>query len=293
MPWNYYCLVAGLREFIPEGDHKGFDARAIRKEIRDGVSPGDRRYIDLFSTYIDIENILNLRRGGFNFNELGNFPREKLEEELQLTEAHRLPKYLLDVLAAYADPKDTEFDHIDRDQTLERALFEAYYNECARSRCEFIRDWGQFDRNMRNVSAALTARRIDRPVEDVLVGEGYVVDRIRRSSAIDFGIKGEVWYIDRIIASVLGDDNILEQEHRIDRLRWEMADELTLFDYFNIDRLLGYLVKVGIIHRWMSLDLERGEAMFLRLMESFDAQHLLRRAEGGSATGGAVSTPAN
>ena len=33
---NYYCLVAGLREYTLEADAKGFDARAIVSEIPEG-----------------------------------------------------------------------------------------------------------------------------------------------------------------------------------------------------------------------------------------------------------------
>ena len=38
---NYYCLVAGLREYSLDADTKGFDARAIIEEILEGVSARD------------------------------------------------------------------------------------------------------------------------------------------------------------------------------------------------------------------------------------------------------------
>ena len=34
---NYYCLVAGLREYSLDADTKGFNARAIIEEILEGV----------------------------------------------------------------------------------------------------------------------------------------------------------------------------------------------------------------------------------------------------------------
>ena len=41
---NYYCLVAGLREYSLDADTKGFNARAIIEEILEGVSARDARF---------------------------------------------------------------------------------------------------------------------------------------------------------------------------------------------------------------------------------------------------------
>lgn len=135
---------------------------------------------------------------------------------------------------------------------------EDYYAECARSRCRFLREWSAFDRNLRNVGAALAARRLGLPVSDALVGEGYIVDALSRSAAADFGLRGEVSYVDTMVAAMSEGGNIIEKERAVDRLRWQMADELTLFNYFDIDKVLAYLVKVGILERWTALDAGRG-----------------------------------
>ena len=44
---DYYCLVAGLREYALDADTKGFDARAIVAEILDGVSARDAKQVRL------------------------------------------------------------------------------------------------------------------------------------------------------------------------------------------------------------------------------------------------------
>ena len=38
---NYYCLVAGLKEYSLDADTKGFDAKAIVGEILEGVDGAD------------------------------------------------------------------------------------------------------------------------------------------------------------------------------------------------------------------------------------------------------------
>lgn len=263
---KYYALVAGLREYSLDADNKGFDAPAIVAGVREELSAADRKTLDLFYTYYDIQNIINLLAGRAQFSELGTFSRGELEQEVKTPSC--LPKYIGDILAAYASPEDPEYDGVDRTKAIEKALYTAYYLECAKSKNKFIREWYGFDRNLRNVSAAYAARRLGHPVADGIVGEGYVADTIRRSSAADFGLKGELEYIDRVMAAVGEEGNLIDKERMIDLLRWEMADELTTFDYFDLDAVLGYLARVNIVHRWATLDPRHGREMFQRLMAS-------------------------
>lgn len=138
-------------------------------------------------------------------------------------------------------------EEVDMEKSLERNLFAAYYAACARSSSKFMRRWAEFDRTLRNIAAAFAARRRGIPVAEVIVGTGDIESALARSSAADFGIKGEVAYVDRVMLAVADDSNLVEKENRMDAIRWEMADELTLTNYFDLDFILGYLVKVNII----------------------------------------------
>ena len=42
---NYYCLVAGLREYALDAEVKGFDARAIREEILEELTEIGRAHV--------------------------------------------------------------------------------------------------------------------------------------------------------------------------------------------------------------------------------------------------------
>lgn len=86
---EYYCLVAGLKEYSLDADTKGFDAKAIVGEILDGVSASDAAQVRLLYGYYDCENIASLRAGRSAHNPLGNFTREELEEEVKAPK--RLP----------------------------------------------------------------------------------------------------------------------------------------------------------------------------------------------------------
>lgn len=277
MAQQYYTLVAGLREYELDAENKGFDTPAIIDYVYGQLSERDREYLEMFYAYYDIENIINILAGRARFSSLGNFSRRELEEELEAPAD--LPPFVRTVLAAYKNPDDSEDDETYRTRSIEKALFTAYYRECEKSRCRFIRDWYAFDRNLRNITAAYTARRLGRHVAEELVGDGYVVDMLARSTSSDFGLRGELDYMDRIMAALDEESNVIEREQAVDLLRWDMADELTVFDYFNVNAVLAYLVKVNAVHRWMALDPVRGREMFRNLMASISSEGFLREEQ--------------
>ena len=274
---NYYCLVASLREYTLEADKKGFDARAVIDEIREELSKSDRNALELFYGYYDIENIIGLKAGRSRFNVLGNFSREELEQQLARPTA--LPQYVTEVLRAYADPENEEaVGRVDLSLPLEHNLFTAYYKACAESGCGYLRAWAEFDRTLRNVCAAYAARRSDKDVDNVVVGGGVIAEALMRSSAADFGLKGELDYLDEVMAAVTDEQNLVEKERKIDRIRWSMSDELAEKDYFNINTILSYLSKLNIVQRWFSLDERVGRAMYDELIASLSGREVVSKA---------------
>ena len=272
---NYYSLVAGLREYALDADTKGFDAKGIVEEILDGVCASDASEVRLLYGYYDCENILALRAGRSAHNPLGNLSREELEQELKTPS--RLPQGIARVVKAYADPEGEEAEEVDTSRRFETTLFAAYYDACRRSRSRFLRVWSEFDRTLRNVMAALAARAASRPVEQVVVGGGDVAEQLQRSSAADFGLRGELPFIDSVIAAMNDEANLMEKERKIDLVRWEEASELATFDYFNINAILSYLVRINIVARWARLDAARGREMFNRLLAELDGKELINK----------------
>ncbi|MDE6865555.1 MAG: DUF2764 domain-containing protein, partial [Alistipes sp.] len=132
---NYYSLVAGLREYALDGENKGFDVAAIVAEILDGVKASDARQVRLLYGYYDCENLVALRAGRAAFNPLGSLTKEELAEELKAPK--QLPEALAAVVRAFADPEGEDAETVDTDGRFEKALFEAYYEECAKAGSRF------------------------------------------------------------------------------------------------------------------------------------------------------------
>ncbi len=272
---NYYCLVAGLREYALDADAKGFDARSICEEILEELTEADAREVRLLYGYYDCENLIASYGGRSAHNPLGNLSADEVRGALQ--DPGCLPRALAAVVRAYRNPEAEEAEELDMTRSFDKNLLEAYFRICAGAKSRFLREWSAFDRTLRNIAAAVAARAASREVEQVTVGGGDIVDQLHRSSAADFGLRGELPYVDAVIAAVNDEPNLLEKEHKIDLIRWNESLELTTEDYFNINAVLAYLVRLNIVARWTLLDKKRGREMFDRLLAELDAEELINK----------------
>lgn len=275
---EYYCLVASLREWTLDSDTKGFDVREILDEILDELTANDHKAVELLYAYYDCENIIALRNNRNRHNDLGNLSIEELKDVLENRNYAKLPECVAKVVKLYNEADDEERDEeVSLDDNFQRAIFDAYYKDLAASKASFLNKWGEFDRTLRNISAAVAAREAGRAIKDVTVGGGEIVAQLAQSSAADFGLRGELQYIDAVISAITEEQNIVEKERKIDAIRWAEAEDIAVYDYFNINYILSYLVKVNIVARWTLLSPEVGREMLNKLIASLDASKIVEK----------------
>ena len=275
---EYYCLVASLREWTLDSDTKGFDVREILDEILDELTAKDRKAVELLYAYYDCENIISLRNKRNRHNNLANLSAEQLKDVLENRNYALLPENVAAVVKLYNEVDDEERDEdVVVGDNFEHALFDAYYKDLSASKVRFLKKWGEFDRTLRNISAAVAAREAGRVISEVTVGGGEIVAQLAQSSASDFGLRGELQYIDSVISAITEETNIVEKERKIDAVRWSEAEDIAINDYFDIDYILSYLVKVNIVARWTLLSPEVGREMLDKLIASFDASALVEK----------------
>ena len=137
-----------------------------------------------------------------------------------------------------------------------------FYKEALASRSTFIQEFFQFDLNVRNAKVRYLNQALGRdPQKDVL----SLVDPDAEEQGIEVE-EPEFKEAARLQAILEGKD-ILARERGIDDLYWDKIDEITLFDYLNFSKVLGLVVKMMIIRRWLLLDEAAGRAMFKRLVD--------------------------
>ena len=128
-----------------------------------------------------------------------------------------------------------------------------FYQKALQHGNRFIRDWFRFDLDLRNTVVSYLNDSLGRPEEeDMVLLEGRETE--------------EFFELDAAKAVLNGAD-ILKREQGLDNLRWQKIDELTMLDSLDLEILLGYVLKVKIIDRWMQLDPESGRALFRKLVD--------------------------
>ena len=85
----------------------------------------------------------------------------------------------------------------------------------------------------------------------------FISDSIRHSNLSDFGLGKELPFAGKII-EFIEVQKYLNLEQYLDYVRFETIDELNRFNYFSIEQVLGYSLKLEILERWAFLTEARG-----------------------------------
>ena len=255
----YYCFLAGLPDLFLDESEVNFSLADFKSTLKEELVPADYQLVQLLFLPYDHKNLLNVLQENYEqFDELGNFTMEELEEE---EDAAILPQYMYDFINQYkTDAKSRTL------KQWETYLTELYYSHAIQSGNQFLTDWFTFERNVTNMLTGITCRNFDKNPEEEIIGTDEVAEAVRNSSAKDFGLAAELDYASQVL-NITEKDNLLNREKSLDQLKWDQINELTLFHYFSTEVVLAYTLKIQMIYRWMQLDVETGKEMFKQMID--------------------------
>lgn len=263
---TYYCLVAGLPDISLDDGKLSYSVSDFKAELYPDLSAQDRKLIDLFYLKFDNMAILKLLKNKDTvIEDKGNFSAEEL---LQLIEAVRegdtpdkkYPSYLVNFVSQYLQLSQ---DELYRAYDLLAAL---YYSYGMSSNNAFIASWFEFNLNLNNILAALAARKYKLEVSSVIVGATSICEQLRTSNARDFGLNETLKYFEALqrIADI---EELVEREKKVDMLKWKWLEDESFFHYFTIERIFVFLMQLEMIERWISLDKEKGNELFRKMIQ--------------------------
>ena len=258
----YYYLVAGLPELTLEDSKLSYTVADFKAELYPDLSDEDKKLIDLFYLKFDNANVLKLLKDKDAAIDLrGNYSAEELVEFISsLKEGDEIadavfPSYLSTFIYEYFNATaEDDFLYEDR-------LAALYYEYAMKCKNKFVSSWFAFNLTMNNILVALTARKFKMDIAPLIVGDTEVCEALRTSGARDFGLTGEVDFLDQLV-KISETEELVEREKKIDQLRWNWMEEATFFNYFTVERLFVFLLQLEMIERWISLDKEKGNQLF-------------------------------
>jgi len=269
---QYHCLVAGLADLVFDSAKGYSDMAEFRGELKTILHPTDYSVVSILFLPHDNKNLvafLEDKTGKWDY--LGNYTLQDMEEQKRITDSilkedDVLPSYMVEAMKNWF----LSVNGNDRLET-ERKLTEGYIKTALSSGNRFLENYTRFDRDMRNIFALINSKALGLDAVKYIAGDDPLAAWLRDvfKSGKDFHIPSDPEYIQEIFRIVM-ENEFLEREMKSDIARWDFINEETFFEYFTLDWILGYLIKLSVVIRWKQLDPGTGTMMLKRLVQELE-----------------------
>lgn len=278
---NYYYLVTGLADISFDDEKLLYSFLSFREEIYNSVTKKDQQLIDLIYQQYDHDNLLYL---------LANFTKpDKREEDNELVDnviesrglftkdelfymilaikngdepSSVFPEYMVEFVNEFF------LDSLDINSPIAKErLLTLFFQYTQTVPNIFVRRWFEFNMDLNNIIAGFIARKHSLDINTMIVGDNYVAKAVSHSGARDWGLSLEIDFFDEL-AIIQEESQLTEREKKIDMLKWNWLDNNSFFNYFSIEKLFSFIIKIEIVERWITLDKEKGQRLFRALIES-------------------------
>lgn len=282
MAKQYYYFVTGLPNIGFEDSKVVYSPDSFMLEAEQKLNSHDIKLLKLMYLPQDLENLLALlfhsektpapdsTISTEQWQELIAYlkPNPDNETRIKPTLYKALPSFIPELTRELLSIEEASFSD------WESRYLKAFYTYVLAFNNKFVSAWFDYNRNIQNILIALAGRKYDYPFADYLIGNDEVVEKLTRSQAADFGL-GKQFPLFDALYRIYEQHNMIDRERNYDALRWRWIDNQNFFEYFNIDRILGYFCKLRILNRWISLDPDYGKEVFFDTLNTLENSFVL------------------
>lgn len=259
---NYIAFIAGLPEISLDDRKLSLTVADFREQAKNYFQGKDEKLLDLFFLPNDNLQVLRLLNKQEALPDPATvFPFRLLEEEVQ-EPSGALPAYLTRFI------QDFKEERMKYDTLPENVLSWMYYDYLLEADNELVRRYAELSMNLRNFVAAWNSRKYGRDVSREVIGNNDFAVALRTSSSKDFGLSGEYACVEKLVA-LMETEDLVERERGLDLLIWDFLDEAVLFEYFSIERVIAFMLKLMIVERWSKMSPESGRKVFMEMIRKF------------------------
>jgi len=270
---NYYYLIAGLPDISFDGSKAPVAVESFRSEVYDALSGTDRKVMDLLLLENDCRNLLSLLFKGAVPADApkGLLGADRMEEIIAQVKAQDkpdqyVPRFIYTFIQEWLDDTWRQISGFAEDR-----LWGLFYEYAMGAGNAFVREWYRFNLNVNNIQTAITARTYGLDMQKVIVGTDDIAQALRTSGARDWGLSQELDYFDDVVR-LHEEDDLSQRERKTDMLRWRWLEDNSFFNYFSVEKLFSYMVRLSMVERWNGMDRERGQQLFRELIGSLKDQ---------------------
>lgn len=268
---HYYCLIAGLPDLILNENRKGPSGLQFRIELEEQLSRSDYKLYELIYRPNDNQNLLNLLlKRDREFDISGNYSEEYLKNQIETpTDIEDYMKVLI------SDFKSELFDK--SPLSCENKLQELFYSQVLKVDNDFIRKWFTFDRDLKNVVTAINCKKYEYPPAQYLISDqtGNSLNEILLKGKFnpELFVDEDIPWLEQLLQLTDSSLSPAEKEKAMDNIKWTFLDDLTVFSYFTIEKILSFAIKLSILDRWRKLDDATGRAFLERMIRDLEMSY--------------------
>ena len=253
---NYYYIIAGLPDISFDDSKAAYSVEQFREEVYEALSASDRKVMDILLLENDCRNLIG---------------SERMEELVALVKADEaapkdVPAFMYTFVQEWVDDTWRQKAAFAQDR-----LWSLFYEYAMGSSNGFVRKWYEFNLDLNNIMAAITARKYNLDIQKVIVGSNETALALRTSGARDWGLSQALEFFEDV-TRLTEESDLSQRERKADMIRWRWLEENTFFNYFSVERLFSYMVRLGMVERWSSLDKEEGQKLFRKLIGDLKEQ---------------------
>ncbi len=263
----YHCFVAGLPELHFDGSRVWISPSEFKKKIKLELHTEDYHQMEILLYPYDHTNLVrffqetNLLHEGLATFSASDFRNQQDLFTAILPGEDVLPPYMREVMKRY-DKSAVEFDPIG----CRRDLDIGYYGYVEIFGSRVVREYTRFEYNISNLlTFQMAAKRDANPVAGV-TGEDSFARHLRSTTGKNIVKDPEFEYFDEIL-SIAESSNLSSAEIRYDQIRWQVIEDITLFEDFTVDFIMGYLIKLLIASRWAGMSEVEGRKRLLEVAD--------------------------
>ncbi|MEM1282106.1 MAG: DUF2764 family protein [Chlamydiota bacterium] len=248
MTSNYYFLGSLLPD-LQIGIPPEIDFQQLSFLLDTNLTKADYERIRNARRYYDIQNIRSFWRGEpLSFR--GNHDDVALEEALITQSA--LPSYVFDFIQKY-DSTEDRLHHF-------ASLLATYFKTEIEHSSGFLHDYLNFQRELRLTLTALRSKKLGRDIMVELQYEDLDDDLVRQIIAQKDAKEYEPPERFSELKPLFDEhgDSPLELHKALVEFQFHKVDELLGIDFFTINRILAYMVKLIFVEKWLELDKKKG-----------------------------------
>lgn len=258
---QYYYLVAGLADLVFDDEKHVVHIEQFLSYLVDELDQNDYVAGTTLLRHNDNRNLLHVLEKSDAFIEPATMERGFLEEAVR--HPSDLPAYMETFVEAYKAGVA-----LDTGRSWEDQLTRLFYQTVTEGE-GYLAEWFTFERDLRDLLAALNCRKTGRSIESAVIGTDFFAEHLIKSTSADFGLGKDYMWVEQLVLAF--DREVpIELEREIDLLRWKMSDELAPFSYFGVEAVYAFMVKLLITERWFRLIPERGAEIFNTLVKRLE-----------------------